>query len=169
MRITTMLTDRQVSFEQLPHPPAFSAQKRAKYLRVSGSRVAKSVLLHGPEGFFVAILPASYRIDTVELSRALGGPVRLATSKEIRTIFLDCEWGVVPPFGRLYGLPTILDDSFPAEDWIVFETHTHMTSIRLRCVDFEHLEQPRRVAFTQPVEGGCRPIASPSHARSAVE
>ena len=169
MRITTMLTDRQVSFEQLPHPPAFSAQKRAKYLRVSGSRVAKSVLLHGPEGFLVAILPASYRIDTVELGRALGGPVRLATSKEIRTIFPDCEWGVVPPFSRLYGLPTILDDSFPPEDWIVFETHTHMTSIRLRCEDFERLEQPRRVAFTQPVEGCCRPIAAPSHARSVAE
>src|SRR5437588_8555035 len=79
MRINAFLADQNVPFETLPHPPAYTAQKRAKYLHVSGSRVAKSVLLHGPDGFFLAVLPATHPIDTERLANALGGPVRLAT------------------------------------------------------------------------------------------
>jgi Ala-tRNA(Pro) deacylase len=150
MRITAMLADRQVEFEPLPHAPAFSAQHRAKYLRVPGRRVAKGVLLHGPEGFLLAVLPASHRIDTDRLALVFGGPVRLATVAEIREVFPDCEWGVVPPFGTLYGLPTILDDAISAEAVMVFETHTHFDAVRLRCSDFEQLERPRRLAFTSP-------------------
>jgi Ala-tRNA(Pro) deacylase len=153
MRIAAMLAERQVDFESLPHPPAFTAQKRAKYLRVSGRRVAKGVLLHGPDGFLLAVLPASHRIDTARLGLALGGPVRLATSAEIRTTFPDCEWGVVPPFGRLYDLPTVLDDSLPLEALIVFETHTHLEAVRFRCDDYERLERPRRLAFASPASG----------------
>jgi Ala-tRNA(Pro) deacylase len=153
MRIAAMLADRQVDFETLPHPPAFTAQKRAKYLHVAGRQVAKGVLLCGPDGFLVAVLPATHQIDTDELGRALGGSVRLATDAEIHALFPDCEWGVVPPFGTLYGLPTVLDDSIPPEALIVFETHTHVNAIRLRCGDFERLERPRRLEFARPVSG----------------
>jgi Ala-tRNA(Pro) deacylase len=158
MRINAFLADQKVPFEALAHPPAYSAQKRAKYLHVSGSRVAKSVLLHGPAGFFLAVLPATHQVDTDRLDRELAGPVRLATAAELADVFRDCEWGVVPPFGALYGMPTVLDDSLPADAVLVFECHTHVDAVRLRCADFERLEQARRLPFT------CRPEAA--HGRS---
>ena len=147
MRIAELLAEQQVAFESLPHPPAFTAQKLAKYLRVPGSRVAKSVLLKGPAGYLLAVLPATHRVDTERLSRLLDGPVRVATGREVAEVFRDCEWGVVPPFGTLYGLPTLLDDSIRPDAFIVIEAHTHVEAIRLRCADFERLEQPRRLAF----------------------
>jgi Ala-tRNA(Pro) deacylase len=150
MRITALLADQRVEFEPLPHAPAFTAQQRAKYLHVPGRRVGKSVLLKGPDGFFLAVLPATRRIDTERLGLQLGGPVRLATDDEIRTAFPDCECGVVPSFGTPYGLSTFLDQSVSSDALLVFETHTHTESVRLRCVDFERLERPRRLAFTRP-------------------
>jgi Ala-tRNA(Pro) deacylase len=152
MRIDAFLADQNVPFETLPHPPAYTAQKRAKYLHVSGSRVAKSILLRGPEGFFLAVLPATRQIDTDRLAHHLGGPVRLADGAEIADVFRDCEWGVVPPFGALYGLQTIVEDSLSADAELIFEGHTHVEAVRMRCGDFERLERSRRLPFARGPE-----------------
>ena len=149
MYISDYLTEQRIDFERLPHPPAFSAQKRAKYLHVPGHQVAKSVLLSGPKGYFLAVLPATHQVDTRSLAENLGGPMRLANDREIAEVFTDCEWGVVPPFGTRYGIATLLDDSIAPDTWIVMETHTRFEAIRLRCRDFERLEKPRRLLFAR--------------------
>jgi Ala-tRNA(Pro) deacylase len=153
MLISDYLTAQRIDFERLPHPPAYSAQKRAKYLRLPGRQVAKSVLLAGPSGYLLAILPATHHVDTRALSEHLGGPVRLANDGEIAEVFRDCEWGVVPPFGRHYGLATLLDDSIKSDAPLVLETHTQFESIRLLCRDFERLEQPHRLLFARRSPG----------------
>jgi Ala-tRNA(Pro) deacylase len=147
MRVPQFLIDRQIPFEILIHPPAFTAQKRAKYLGVSGRQVVKSVLLVSPRGPFLAVLPAIQRVDTQALERNLGGPIRLANPREIAAVFRDCEWGVLAPFGTLYGVPTVLEASFASDHRIVFEAHRHAAAIRMRCDDFERLERPQRVRF----------------------
>jgi Ala-tRNA(Pro) deacylase len=148
MHIPAYLAAHRVRFERLYHPPAYTAQKRAKYLHWPGRSVAKSVLVNGPEGSLLAVLPSTRHIDTTRLSALLGGPVRLATDQEIAQVFNDCEWGVVSPFGCVYGLRTLLDDSLSPEDLMVFEGNSHAEAIRMRCRDFEELEQPRRARFT---------------------
>lgn len=149
MRINDYLTEQRIDFERLPHPPAYSAQKRAKYLRLPGRLVAKSVLLAGPSGYLLAVLPATHQVDTQRLAQHLGGPVRLAEGREIAQMFHDCEWGVVPPFGTRYGLATLLDDAIQSDTPLVLETHTQFESIRLLCRDFERLERPRRLPFAR--------------------
>jgi Ala-tRNA(Pro) deacylase len=156
MRISDYLTAQQIEFERLPHPPAYSAQKRAKYLRLPGRHVAKCVLLAGPSGFLLAVLPATHHVDTKALAMYLGGPVRLADDHEIAKVFGDCEWGVVSPFGTRYGLSIVLDDSIKSDAPLVLETHTQFESIRLLCRDFERLEQPRRLSFARRSRNGDR-------------
>ena len=87
------------------------------------------------------------------LGQALGGPVRLAKGRELAEVFRDCEWGVAPPFGRLYGLETLLEEGVPPEVMLVFETHSHMEAVRIRCADFERLERPRRLRFARASGG----------------
>jgi Ala-tRNA(Pro) deacylase len=150
MRLPEFLAAQQVPFETLVHPPAFTSQKRARFLHISGREVAKCVLLAGPSGYLLAVLPATRHVDTELMSRELGGPVRLAEDRECARVFPDCEWGAVPPFGRLYGLVTLLDDDVEPDALIVFEANTHAEAIRMRCRDFEHLERPRRLRFARP-------------------
>ena len=149
MRVAQFLTNHQVDFETIVHPPAYSAQKRAKYLHLPGRRVAKCVLLAGPEDFILAVLPATHHVDTAALAAMLGGPVRLATEREITELFRDCEWGVVPPFGPLYGLATVIDNSLDPDATLVWESHTHGEAIRMRCRDFERLVRPVRMHFAR--------------------
>lgn len=150
MRIAKLLAEQQVDFESLPHPPAFTAHKLAKSLHVPGRQVAKCVLLRDSVGFLLAVLPATHQVDAERLARYLGGAVRLASGEEVASVFPDCEWGVVPPFGTLYGVRTLLDDALAADDLIVFEAQTHVQAIRLRCRDFERLEKPLRLPFSTP-------------------
>jgi Ala-tRNA(Pro) deacylase len=149
MRVAEFLQERQVPFETLLHPPAFTAQKRARFLHVPGREVAKVVLLHGPEGYLLAVLAATDRVDTRRVGLSLGAPVRVAGDDEIAAVFHDCEWGVVPPFGTLYGLPVLLDEGITPETLMVFETTTHAEAVRMLCRDFERLERPRRLALTR--------------------
>ncbi len=148
MRVPAFLADHEVPFDTVEHPPAYTAARRARCLGVRGDQLAKCVLVRGPEGFALAVLPATRRLDLSALAAALGGPVRLARCEEIPEVFQDCEWGALAPFGVLYGVPTLLDDSFPADALLTFEAQRHGVAVRLRCRDFERLEQPRRLALS---------------------
>ncbi len=147
MRVSDFLLDHQVAFEEMVHPPAYTSQNLAKYLRISGRHVVKSILLHGPHGFFVAVLPATSRIDLDRLGAVFGGPVRQASEGEISEQFRDCEWGALIPFGRLYGLQTLVEAGIPLDAMIVFEAQRHALAIRMTCRDFVRLERPERLAF----------------------
>lgn len=148
MRVSQFLSDQHIAFEEMIHPPAYTSQKLARFLNISGRRVVKSILLKGPKGFFVAVLPASQRIDLAALTNLHGGPVELASLAELYEQFPDCEWGALMPFGRLYGLTTILEASIPLDATIVFEAQRHAVAIRMQCRDFVKLECPERMHFT---------------------
>jgi Ala-tRNA(Pro) deacylase len=147
MRIAEYLSQNQVPFEALLHPPAFSAQKLAKYLHVKGSEVAKAVLMHGPRGYFLAVLPAPFQVDLKVIAGHQGGPVRIASGDEVVSVFRDCEYGSVSPFGNLYGLTTLLDAGMTPEMWIVVVAGSHVEAVRLSCRDFERLAGTERLAF----------------------
>jgi Ala-tRNA(Pro) deacylase len=149
MSLPQFLLEHRIPFETIYHAPAFSAQKRAKYLHTPGKRVAKCVLLVRPPGHLLAVLPATRQIDIERLQIAFGESLRFARDEEIAVVFSDCEWGVVPPFGSLYGIPTILEASVDPEALLVFEGHLHAESIRLLCRDYETLEHPQRLAFAR--------------------
>ena len=151
MRVPQFLTDHEVRFETLPHPPAFTAQKLAKYLHVPGRHVVKSVVLFAGVRSYLAVLPAPMQVDLDALSTELRTPVRLATEAEAAELFRDCEFGARAPFGHLYGVPTLLEASIPGEGTIVFEAEQHAVAIRMTCRDYERLEKPCRSSFARPV------------------
>jgi Ala-tRNA(Pro) deacylase len=147
MRVSQFLADQHVAFEEVLHPPAFTAQRLARWLHVSGRQVMKSILVKGPRGFFLVVLPAAQRIDLSRLSVAMGGSVRLAAKEELDFHFPDCEWGALMPFGRLYDLTTILEATTPLDATVVFEAQRHAVAIKMLCRDYVKLERPERLAF----------------------
>lgn len=150
MRVSDYLSEQHIAFETMVHAPAYTAQKRAKYLHVPGRQVAKSVLLAGPTGFVLAVLPATHQIDLTAVAVTLGFPVRLANHLEIADLFRDCEWGALSPFGTLYGLTTIVDEALSQDAHIIFEAQLHAVTISMHYRDFERLEKPQRFAFAYP-------------------
>jgi len=126
--------------------------------------MVKSVLLATSSGYVLAVLPATHQLDFERLNVLLAGPVRLATLAEVTRLFPDCEVGVAPAFGSLYGLSTILDETIDRESVIIFEGHTHLHAIRMTCKNYERLERPRRLKFATPPA----PAIAPTPAEAAA-
>jgi Ala-tRNA(Pro) deacylase len=159
MRVDQFLSDQHIAFETTVHAPAYTSQRRARYLHVPGRQVAKSVLLAGPTDFVLAVLAATHQIDLPAVCKALGYPLRLANHLEIADLFRDCEWGALTPFGNLYGLVTIVDESLDLDAQIIFEAQMHAVTISMNYRDFERLEHPRRFHFAYRLD---KKPASPS-------
>jgi Ala-tRNA(Pro) deacylase len=153
MYVHDFLRSRGVWFQTLLHQPASCSTKRARSMHIPGHSVAKAVLIRAGESFLVAILPSTSRIDLDRLSEVVGAPaasVRLATAEELYEIFPDCEPGVVPPFGRLYGLPTLLEQRLAEQPEIVIGTNTRHEGVFMRFADFLAVAEPVRASFTRP-------------------
>jgi Ala-tRNA(Pro) deacylase len=144
MRLVDFLTDHKIAFERLQHEPAFTSNRVAHLLHVRGKELAKSVLLRTGHGYVVAVLPASHWIDLDRVECALHEDyVGLAPESDMIRLFPDCERGAMPPFGSLYNLPTLVDDSLVVDADIVFEGQDHQEAIRMSFGDFLALEHPQ--------------------------
>jgi Ala-tRNA(Pro) deacylase len=103
------------------------------------------------------VLPASLKVDVLRIQEVLGHSwnhrIRLATESEFAKLFPDCEVGMMPPFGNLYGLDVLVDSSLTEDDEIVFPAGNSRESIRMRYDDYEGLVVPRVVDFGSSVLG----------------
>ncbi len=152
MCIREFLIHRSVRFEFLLHPPAPTAAHLAGSIHVPGRSVAKSVLVHASGRFALAVLPATHRIDQAKLAHVLNSTdLRIATEAEVEALFHDCETGALPPFGRLYGITTVVDSHLAAGSEVVFVGNQRHEGIRMRFRDYEAVETPIRARFAVPI------------------
>jgi Ala-tRNA(Pro) deacylase len=151
-RLKEHLQQAHAFYIQVPHAPARSSQYAASLLHVPGKEVAKSVAIRAGKQVFLAVLPASDHINAAKLSSLVGAPVTLLTEEECYQRFPDCQHGAVPPFGELYGLPVILDESLVEAPEIVFSAGTLSDGIRMGNADFVHLVKPRICSFAESGE-----------------
>jgi Ala-tRNA(Pro) deacylase len=148
MKLDELLTSRHIPFERLHHRPVYTANRIAQVLHVPGKEMAKTVLLRGDQGYVLAVLPATHQVDLEQLRQDMGEPrMEMASEEDMERLFPDCERGALPPFGSLYHLPTLVDDSLAEDEQIVFEGQNHEEAIRMRYCDYEAMEHPRRGHF----------------------
>jgi Ala-tRNA(Pro) deacylase len=151
MNVQDFLSRQAVPFDVISHSPTFDAQHLAHEVHVSGHEVAKTVLLraHGGQDYFVAVLPASKKIDLVKAKAVIGSDdVELASEAEIKQQCNDCEVGALPPFGTSYGMKTFVDSSLTKDESIVFEGNRHDEAIKMKFEDYRNIEQPQVAEFT---------------------
>lgn len=152
MNVQEYLRDHHVAHQVIDHPEAYSAQRMAEIVHVTGHKVAKTVLLRDGSGFcyYLAIVPASARVDIDKVRATMGAPdVDLATEGEVAARCRDCEVGAMPPFGSQLGMETLIDESLAVADEIVFEGNTHHQAIRMSFSDFYDLEHPLVVKIAE--------------------
>jgi Ala-tRNA(Pro) deacylase len=150
MRLDEVLSSRQIQFKRFAHRPAYTANRMAQALHVPGREVAKTVLLRTEGGYLLAVLPATHQVDLTELRQEMGANrLEMATEEEMERLFPDCERGAIPPFGSLYNMPTVVDESLAEDDQITFEAQSHEEAMRMAYRDFEEIEHPRRGHFAR--------------------
>jgi Ala-tRNA(Pro) deacylase len=139
---------QHVPYQHHVHSTAFTAQQLAAAERISGTLVAKTVVVKADDQFLMAVLPATAKVDTAALKSALNArELELATEREFQELFPDSDVGAMPPFGNLYELPVCAEESLARAEEIVFNAGTHEDAIRMRYSDFSRLVGPKICSF----------------------
>jgi Ala-tRNA(Pro) deacylase len=149
MRIAEYLEANGVKYELRRHQEAYTAQEEAAAQHVSGSIFAKTVIVKAGGESVMLVLPASHQADLDQAGVLLGQPAVLAQEKEIAALFPDCEVGAEPPFGSLYNLRTLVDESLTHHERIAIRAGTHTEVLVLSYRDYERLEKPQIARFAE--------------------
>ena len=144
--VTLYLAERHVPFEVLRHRQVFSSSQEAVALGVDADAVVKTVVLSTANGYCLAVVPASCRLDLHRVREALGDAgVRLVTEGELLAAFPRYELGALPPLGDLLGVPVLIDPRALRRDTVIFAGGIETESIKARAAELFR-DQPMLVA-----------------------
>lgn len=148
------LQQQHVPFLRHWHPRAVTAQELAQALHVTGYQVVKSVIVQAGQKPWICLIPATELLDLEKVREALGTrDARLATEEEFAALFPECELGAEPPFGHLYGLPVLMDESLGSAEDLLLRAGSHEEALEVRARDFINLESPSIATLTREREG----------------
>ena len=147
-KLQEFLDSNNVKYQTIAHSVAYTAQEIAAAAEVPGQELAKTIIVRIDGELAMAVLPASYRVDTGLLAEAAGAEkVEIAEEKDFSDLFPGCELGAMPPFGNLYGMKVFVAEKLAADEEICFNAGTHHELIRLKYADFKRLVQPVKAEF----------------------
>jgi Ala-tRNA(Pro) deacylase len=148
-KLRQFLDANLVKYVVITHSMAYTAQGVAASAHISGNELAKTVILKKDGELCMAVLPASKHVNLEAFAKLTNsGDVCLASEREFKDRFPDCEVGAMPPFGNLYGLPVYVDNSLARDKEIAFNAGSHLELIQLGYDDFERLVNPSIGDFT---------------------
>lgn len=149
-RLKDYLDENKVKYVKITHSRAYTAQEIAASVHIPGKELAKTVIVKVNDGFGMAVLPASRKIDFDRLKTLIGSKdIRLAEEGEFKGLFPDCEIGAMPPFGNLYKLPVFVATALAEDKEIAFNAGTHTDVIKISYSDFENLVKPTIGTFSE--------------------
>jgi Ala-tRNA(Pro) deacylase len=97
----------------------------------------------------MAVVPAPFHVDLTRLKDQLKAKsIELASELEFKNRFPDCETGAMPPFGNLYGMTVLVDESLAHLQEIAFNAGSHRELVRMAWIDFEKLVSPKLLKLT---------------------
>lgn len=148
-KLREYLDSNNVKYTIIEHDPAFTAQEVAAAAHIPGKQLAKAVMIKIDGEMAMAILPASYRVNFDRLQEQTGAKeLELATEKEFKGLFPDCDVGAMPPFGNLYNMKVFAAESLAEQIDIAFCAGSHTELIRISFEDFQRLVEPKILEFT---------------------
>jgi Ala-tRNA(Pro) deacylase len=125
------LRDRGVAHDVVDHEQTFTAAAEARAAGMTPDHAAKTMVLRDGEGYRLAVIPASERLDLHKLRVLLEGSshLRLATEEEMADDFAGFEVGAVPPLGPMLPAPEVLDRRLLGHERVLCTGGDHRHSV----------------------------------------
>jgi Ala-tRNA(Pro) deacylase len=138
-RLEQWLRETGVAFQIFEHAPVRTSEEAARVRGTPLEAGAKALVVRAEDRFVHCVLPAHLKADNARL-RALVGTrtLRFATPDELQTV-TGCAPGAVPPFGNLFGLAVLLDETLCRNERVAFNAGSTTVSITMRCEDLVRL------------------------------
>lgn len=151
-RLCRALTDGGVAFVHTRHEPVFTSAEAAAVRGVSLHSGAKALILKAGDAMLLAVMPADLALNSAALRKHLGQRrLRFATKEEVKEL-TGLKPGSIPPFGSLFGLPTICDERLCENERINFNAGSHTDSFQIAYADYIAYERPAIAALAKSFE-----------------
>ena len=148
-KLKNFLDDNNINYDLLHHDPTYTSEELAHKLDVHSKIIAKTVIIKNDKGFAMIVLPGDKKINFNYLKNIfLSNKLELATEKEIKKLFPDCEMGTMPPFCNLYKLPVYVAHSLSSDFEIIFNAGTHSDAIKIKYDDYTRVVSPKISFFS---------------------
>lgn len=150
MNLQSFLDQAQVNYKLLHHATAYTAQDLAAREHIPGDNVIKPVVVRADGQYMMCALPASHRVDIGELRNQLrASEVTLADENALNNLCPECELGAEPPIGKLFNMPTLMDESLLHDQTVTFQAGSHSDAVTMSLTDFRRLTQPEIAHFSR--------------------
>ena len=133
------LLDSRVDFDLIEHRRTGSSSETAEATHIPGDYLAKAVVLQHDDGYVLAVVPSTHRVELGTLEKTLGRKLNFASENEVGRIFGDCVLGAVPPTGPAYDLETLVDEELDKHPDVYFESGDHRTLVHVTGDGFRQL------------------------------
>ena len=153
-RLHRLLDDAGATFEVLEHEPVYTSEQAAQVRGTTLASGAKALICKAAGDMRMFVLPANLRLCSKSVRKSLGfRSLRFATRDEVQKI-TGLEPGSIPPFGKLFELPTYCDQRLAEQPRINFNAGDHAKSINLNFDDFLRVQEPVLGYLARPTEDG---------------
>lgn len=142
-KLTSVLSNRGITFETVDHVPVFTS-KEAAIARGSDVRCGpKCLIFFADRKPIMIVVPGDKRLDIKKFKAKFSvEDLRFATPEEVEEITGGVKIGAVHPIGSLYGLSVYLDRGLQRCGKLVFTAGLHDKSIKMYYKDYVDLVTP---------------------------
>jgi len=148
-KLKEFLDKNGVHYEVIRHPTSYTAQETAEAAHISGTKIAKTVIVNIDGDLAMVVVPANQKVILQGLREITGADdVRFAQEDDFESLFPGCETGAMPPFGNLYGMDVFVSPTLAQQEEIVFNAGTHRDLVKMSYRDFERLVEPQVLSFS---------------------
>jgi Ala-tRNA(Pro) deacylase len=148
-RVEALLTERGVPFDVLRHAPVYTSEEAARVRGTPLASGAKALVCKGDDAIVMFVLPADRKLDSKTVRQSQGWrKLRFASRDEVLQI-TGLEPGSIPPFGSLFGLPTLCDSRLGENEKINFNAGDHSISVSMSYADYLRIESPKPGTFAE--------------------
>jgi len=146
-RIESLLRRHGVAFHVLRHKAVYTSEEAAEVRGTPLCSGAKALVCKADGQFVMFVVPADRKLASKEVRRARRWrKLRFAGRDEVERL-TGLEPGSIPPFGSLFGLPTLCDERLAENDRINFNAGDHCVSVSMRYADYIRVESPELGVF----------------------
>ena len=148
-RVEILLNQHEIVFQVLRHEPVYTSEEAARVRGTPLASGAKALVCKGESAFVMFVLPADRKLDSNVARRAKGWrKLRFASREEVLEL-TGLAPGSIPPFGSLFGLPTLCDERLGENEVINFNAGDHSISVSMSYADYVRVENPQLGNFAQ--------------------
>lgn len=148
-KLKKFLEQTKTKYKLHEHKKVYTAFNEAETQHLRAKEVAKTVLVKADKSYVLIVVPAAKYVDFGKVKKGLKAKkVSMAKEADIKNV-LKSKIGLIHPFGNLYKLPVLLDNTLAKQKALLASAGSYTESVEVKTSDFQKLVQPMKGSFSK--------------------